>query len=188
MVGRPKQLYLYINFGSQLLCPGGGQKRSARASQPMSLSQTDTCLPRWGQAPGDPHRLIRLASVSSSLGLGQARLHSWGVEPGTIPRLGKGPGMGLVSKGEPKTHLPAVEHSPHSKGWQGRPHTLRRHQEGAFQGDPVFWAGLELPQTGRGWQSEAKEGTTERTARPAPARPPEGPTMAGECECVCVCE
>lgn len=67
------------------------------------------------------HIVLLLSSCSfcSPSGLCQAR-DSGAVELGAIPRLPEGSGSEQVSGRDPKTHLPASECCPRSKGQQDR--------------------------------------------------------------------
>lgn len=110
---------------------------------------------------------------------GQGAVGQWSL---VIPRLGEGPGSGKVSRRDPKTHLPTLECCPSAeKGSRTRQATK---PVGAFQGS--LYTGWALAFFRQAEDSIRNPGTEpqNRTAGPAPARPPRGPAMPGECECV----
>lgn len=110
---------------------------------------------------------------------GQGAVGQWSL---AIPRLGECPGSGKVSRRDPKTRLPTLECCPSAeKGSRTRQATK---PVGAFQGS--LYTGWALAFFRQAEDSILNPGTEpqNRTAGPAPARPPRGPAMPGECECV----
>lgn len=123
-----------------------------------------------------------LAPSCWSSGLCQARIQTVGQWSLVISRLGEGPGSGKVSRRDPKTRLPTLEcRPPAENGSRTRQATK---PVGAFQGS--LYTGWALAFFRQAEDSILNPGTEpqNRTAGPVPARPPKGPAMPGECECV----